>query len=88
MRKSKFTEEQKVEILNIENTNTTVNDICTKYNISLGTYYKWRSKYRSMSLFDVDRIEWLEHLNRHLNKLYEQSLLDNKALQEALEGKY
>ena len=43
MRKSKFTREEKIEILmEKEHTNKTVEEICVEYGISFPTYYNWK----------------------------------------------
>ncbi|MDR2463690.1 MAG: transposase [Verrucomicrobiales bacterium] len=45
MKKSKFSEEQVVNILREGQSGSGVKAVCAKYNISEATYYKWQKQY-------------------------------------------
>ena len=45
MRRSRFSEEQIIEILKEHQAGGGVAELCRKYGISDATFYKWRSKY-------------------------------------------
>ncbi len=58
MKKSQFSETQIFEILK-EAESGKVSETCRKHGISVGTFYKWRSKYGGMALSDLKRMKEL-----------------------------
>jgi putative transposase len=87
MRKSRFSESQIVGILKEADAGVKVQDIWRQYNISSGTYYKWKSKYGGMEVSDVKRLKELEGENRRLKQMYADVSLENRALKELIEKK-
>lgn len=45
MRKSRFTEEQKVAIVQQAGAGAKIGDLCRKHGITETTFYHWRAKY-------------------------------------------
>ena len=93
MRKSKFTEEQILGILEEPDAGATATDVCRRHGISQPTFYKWRAKYRDRNALDADRlkrldeegrIKDLEEENRKLKTLLAESMLNNAALKDLL----
>jgi putative transposase len=87
MKKSRFSESQIVGILKEADAGVKVQDIWRKYNISSGTYYKWKSKYGGMEVSDVKRLKELEGENRRLKHMYADVSLENRALKDLIEKK-
>ena len=50
MRRSRFSEEQVIGILKEHQAGLGVAELCRKYGISDGTFYKWRSKYGGLEV--------------------------------------
>ena len=86
--KKRFTEEQILQILNEARQGKTIVETCRKYSISEVTFYKWRSKFGSMSLPDAKKLRELEHENRRLKTLLAESMLENRAIQDVLSKKW
>lgn len=88
MRKSRFTDEQIVKILKLQENGPKVAEICRQRGISVQTYYRWKSKYGGMEVSEVMRLKELEAENRRLKQLIGEKELDIVALKAALSKKY
>jgi putative transposase len=87
MRQSRFREEQIAAILKEGNEGTDLPNICDKYHISPGTYYKWRAKYGNANARELKRLRKMEKLYRLWKSLYAKARTENQILQEAIAGK-
>ena len=88
MKRTRFTEEQIVKILKLQENGLKVTEICRQNGISEQTFYRWKSKYGGMSVSEVKRLKELEAENRRLKQLIGEKELDILALKAALEKKY
>ncbi len=87
MRKSRFTEEQKVKMLR-EADKTSVAAVAKKHGISAETIYKWRRKFGGMDVADAKKLKRLEQENARLKKLLAESMLDQAILKEVASGNF
>lgn len=55
-------------------------DVCRKYGVSSGTFYKWNAKYGGLDVSDAKRLKALEDENP--KKLSEEAELDKAILRE------
>ena len=83
MKKSKFTEEQIVRILQeaAEGKNTHV-QLCKEHGVNLNTFYIWRRKYGGLETQDVRRLRDLERENDELKKLVAERELEISAVRK------
>jgi len=88
MRKSKFTEEQIIKVLNEVEAGAKVQDVTRKLGITETTFYRWKSKYGGLEVSDVKRLKALEDENRKLKTLVADLTLDKQALQHLLGKKW
>jgi putative transposase len=84
MRKSRFTEEQIVAILNEQERGFATAEVCRKHGISGATFYKWKAKYGGMDVSDARKLKALEEENRRLKKLLAEAMLDVAVLKDVL----
>ena len=88
MKRSRFTDEQIVKILKIQENGLKVAEICRQNGISEQAFYRWKSKFGGMSVSEIKRLKELETENRRLKQLIVEKELDIFALKAALEKKY
>jgi putative transposase len=86
--KSRFSEEQIINILNESKTGILVEALCRKHNISKATLYKWKSKFGGMTISEAKRLKGLESENSKLKKLVAEQALDIVALKDVLSRKW
>jgi len=84
MRKSRFSEEQIINVLREQQAGVPVADLCRKHGISDATFYTWRTKYGGMEVSDARKLKAVEEENRKLKKLLAEAMLDVATLREAL----
>ncbi len=64
MRKSRFTEEQIVGIIQEYAAGAKVSELCRRHGMSDATFYKWKAKYGGLQVCEVKRLKDLEAKKR------------------------
>ena len=64
MKRSRFTQEQIIGVLEEHQAGAAAADLCRKHGISDATFYKWRSKYGGMEVSDARKLKGLEEVSR------------------------
>lgn len=81
MRKSKYTAEQVAQALADYDGNVAIEDICSRLDISVATFYNWRKKYSGLRESDLKTMIELQEENRSLKQEVEDLLRDRDLLQ-------
>ena len=85
MRKSDFTESQRLAILAEQDAGQSVEAICRKHQISPATFYKWKKDLAIEQDEDKRRLKELEEENARLKKMYAELSLDHGILKDGYE---
>jgi putative transposase len=88
MRKSRFSEEQSINILKSVEAGQKVNDACRTHGISEQTYHRWKAKYGGLDVNEARRLKQLEDENRSLKTAVADLTLDNRMLKDVLAKKW
>jgi putative transposase len=84
MRKSRFTEEQVIGILNEQERGLTTAEVCRKHNISPATFFKWKAKYGGLAVSEARKLKSLDEENRRMKKLLAEAMVDIAVLKDVL----
>jgi len=82
MKKSHFTESQKLAILAKQDSGQNVESICRAHQISPATFYKWKRDISMEKDEDKRRLKHLEQENKRLKRMYAELKIDHDILQE------
>ena len=88
MKKSKFSEEQIVNILKEVELGAKVAETCRKHGIAEPTYYKWKSKYAGLEVSQLRYMKDLEAECAKLKKMYAELALEHHALKDVMSKKW
>ncbi len=84
MRKSRFTEEQIVGILQEQAASCKTLEVIRRHGISRETFYNWRRKYGGMKVSEAKRLKQLEDENRRLKRVVADQALNIQVLKDVL----
>jgi putative transposase len=85
MKNNRFTEEQIIGVLKLQEKGMKVSDISRQYGIAEQTFYRWKSKYGGMEISEAKRLKQLEEENRRLKQLVGEQALDIQGLKYIIE---
>ena len=88
MKRSRYTEEQIIGILQEQEAGAPVAELCRKHGMSDATFYTWKSKYGGLEVSEAKRLRALETENAKLKRLLADAMLDNAALKDLLGKKW
>jgi putative transposase len=88
MKRTRFSEEQIIEVLKEHEAGVKTADLCRKHGISEATFYNWKSRFGGLEVSEARRLRALEGENAKLKKLLAEAHLDNAALKDLLTKKW
>jgi putative transposase len=84
MRKSRFTEEQIVAIVQEGIAGAKTGELIRRHGISRETFYKWRRRYGGLKVDEAKRLRALEDENRRLKRVVADLVLNIQVLKDLL----
>jgi putative transposase len=88
MKKSRFSEEQVINILREASGGEPVEAVCARHNLSKATYYGWKKKYGGMDVSEARRLRSLEDENGRLKRLVADQAVQIQILKEVNSKKW
>jgi putative transposase len=87
MKRSRFSENQIINILSEAEAGVPLSDLCRTHGFSKSSFYKWKAKYGGMETSDLRRLRELEEENRRLKKMYAELSLEHEVLKDVVKKK-
>jgi putative transposase len=82
MKKSRFSEEQIINILREADGGQAVQAVCARHNVSTAPFYSWIRKYGGMEVNEARRLRALEEENNRLKRSVADQAVQIQILKE------
>lgn len=88
MKKSRFSEEQKVRILEQLRSGKSRKEICAEHNVSTQTISSWKHKYGDMDVNEARKLKALEEENSRMKRIIADQAMQIDILKEVNSKKW
>jgi putative transposase len=88
MKKSRFSEEQIVAILQEWDAGAKLADLVRRHGVTEQTLYRWKKKYGGLQVSDAKRLKALEEENRQLKRIVADQALNLQVVKDLLGKKW
>jgi putative transposase len=88
MKKSRFSEEQIVAILQEWDAGGKLADLVRRHGVTEQTLYRWKKKYGGLQVSDAKRLKALEEENRQLKRIVADQALNLQVVKDLLGKKW
>lgn len=84
MKKSRFSEEQIVAVLQEWDAGAKMADLVRRHGVTEQTLYRWKKKYGGLQVSEAKRLKALEEENRQLKRLVADQALNLQVVKDLL----
>jgi len=88
MKRSRFSEEQIVAVLQEWDAGAKVADLVRRHGVTEQTLYRWKKKYGGLQVSEAKRLKALEEENRQLKRLVADQALNLQVVKDLLGKKW
>jgi putative transposase len=88
MKKSRFSEEQIVAIIQEWDAGAKLPDLVRRHGVTEQTLYRWKKKYGGLQVSDAKRLKALEEENRQLKRIVADQALNLQVVKDLLGKKW
>lgn len=88
MKKSRFTTDQIITILQAWDAGAKPGDLCRQHGVTQTTLYRWKRKYGGLQQNEARRLKVLEDENRQLKRLVADQALNLQVVKDLLGKKW
>ena len=88
MKRSRFSEEQKIRILHDLRAGKSRKEICAEHNVSPQTISQWKSKYGDMDVNEARKLKALEEENTRMKRIIADQAMQIDILKEVNSKKW
>jgi putative transposase len=82
MKKSRFSDEQIIRILNEHRSGKTTKEICAEHNLSNATFYNWKRRFGDMDVQEARKQRALEEENARMKRIIADQAMQIDILKE------
>jgi len=82
MKKSRFSDEQIIRILNEHRSGKTTKEICAEHNLSNATFYNWKRRFGDMDVQEARKQRALEEENARMKRIIADQAMQIDSLKE------
>jgi len=82
MKRSRFSDEQKIRILTDYRSGKTTKEICAQHNLSPATLYNWQRKYGDMDVQEARKHKAIEEENARMKRIIADQAMQIDILKE------
>lgn len=82
MKRSRFSDEQIIRILNEHRSGKTTKEICAEHNLSNATFYNWKRRFGDMDIQEARKQRALEEENARMKRIIADQAMQIDILKE------
>lgn len=82
MKRSRFSDEQIIRILNEHRSGKTTKEICAEHNLSNATFYNWKRRFGDMDVQEARKQRVLEEENARMKRIIADQAMQIDILKE------